>query len=126
MNNIERFEHSYLMLLHWLEAIHLKHDIVDFFLEEKIKNIALYGMGDLANRLIDSLSGTSVNICYGIDRDAAGTVCRISDIYSLEDVLPIVDAVIVIPFYAYDDIKKSLENKINTRIISIEEVIWSI
>ncbi|XME03786.1 hypothetical protein QYZ88_006310 [Lachnospiraceae bacterium C1.1] len=126
MNNFERFEHSYLMLLHWLEAIHLKHDIVDFFLEEGIKNIALYGMGDLANRIIDSLSGTSVNICYGIDQDVAGTVCRINAIYSLDDALPRVDAIIVMPFYAYDEIKKSLEDKINTRIISIEEVIWSI
>lgn len=126
MSNPERFEHSYLLLLHWLEAIHLHHDIVDYFEEENLTNIALYGMGDLANRVIDSLSGTSVNVCYGIDRDVAGTVCRISEIYSLEDALPRVDAIIVMPFYAYDDIKKSLEEKIDTRIISIEEVIWSI
>ena len=67
-----------------------------------------------------------MKVSYGIDRDIAGTVCRIDEIYSLNDNLPAVDAIVVTPFYAFEAIKEQLEKKIDTGIISIEEVIWSI
>lgn len=122
----ERYQHSYLLLLHWVEALYLKHRVSDFFLEEGYKNIAIYGMGDIANRLLDGLQESDVNVVYGIDRDAAGTVCKLQNIYSLEDELPVVDAIVVTPFYAFNAICNDLSNKTDAKIISIEEVIWSL
>lgn len=122
----ERYQHSYLLLLHWIEALYLSHRVSDYFEEEGYTNIAIYGMGDLANRLMDDLKDSEINVVYGIDRDAAGTVCKIEDIYSLSDELPRVDAIVVTPFHAYDSICNDLKNKTDAKIISIEEVIWSL
>lgn len=126
MSPEERYQHSYLLLLHWVEALYLNHRASDYFLEEGYKNIAIYGMGDLANRLMDDLQDSEINVVYGIDRDAAGTVCKIQDIYSLQDELPNVDAIVVTPFYVFDAICNDLKNKTDAKIISIEEVIWSL
>lgn len=126
MTTEERYQHSYLLLLHWIESLYLGHSVSDFFIEEGYKKIAIYGMGDLANRLMDALADSGVQILYGIDRDAAGTVCKIKDIYCLEDDFPEADVIVVTPFYAYDSIYASLHKKTNIPIISIEEVIWSL
>ena len=83
-------------------------------------------MGDLANRLYEDLEKTEVKVQYGIDRDVCNTISRISQIYALEDSLEEVDAVVVTPFYAMGSIKKTLEQKVNCPIISLEEVVWSI
>lgn len=126
MTTEERYQHSYLLLLHWIESVYLGHNVSDFFIEEGYKKIAIYGMGDLANRLMDALADSGVQILYGIDRDAAGTVCKIKDIYSLEDDFPDADVIVVTPFYVYDSIYELLHKKTNIPILSIEEVIWSL
>ena len=126
MTTEERYQHSYLLLLHWIESLYLGHSVSDFFIEEGYKKIAIYGMGDLANRLMDALTDSEIRVLYGIDRDAAGTVCKIKDIYSLEDDFPEADVIVVTPFYAYDSIYESLHKKTTIPIISIEEVIWSL
>ena len=48
------------------------------------------------------------------------------NIYSLNDKLPKVDAVVITPFYAFDSIRNDLKNKMDAKIVSIEEVIWSL
>lgn len=126
MTTEERYQHAYLLLLHWLEALYLKHSAAEFFVDAGYGKIAIYGMGDLANRLIDDLRGSAVEVCYGIDRDPAGTVCGIEMIYSPDDVLPAVDAVVVTPFYAFDAVRESMGGKPGCSLISIEEVIWSL
>lgn len=122
----ERYFHAYLMQGHWLEALYRGHRASEYFTDLGYKSIAIYGMGDLANRLLDDLAGSEVRVCYGIDRDAAGTVCGMENVYGPEDRLPGVDVIVVTPFYAFEAIRKELEKKVSCPIVSIEEVIWSI
>lgn len=122
----ERYQHAYLMLLHWMEALQSGHSAAEYFTDAGYGSIAIYGMGDLANRLMEDLQGSGVRVCYGIDSDVARTVSRIGDIYSLKDGLPRVDAVVVTPFYAFDRICEDLKGKLDCPFVSIEEVIWSI
>lgn len=125
MSAEERYQHAYLMVVHWIEALYLNHRVSEYFADMGYNRIAIYGMGDLANRLIDDLQDSQIQVCYGIDRDAAGTVCRIGDIYSPDDELMTVDAVVVTPFYAFEKICQNIKGRINCPVISIEEVIWS-
>ena len=122
----DKFKDFFLLLCHWLEAKNYGGSTVDYFRSQGYKSIAIYGMGDLANRLYEDLEKTEVKVQYGIDRDVCNTISRISQIYALEDSLEEVDAVVVTPFYAMGSIKKTLEQKVNCPIISLEEVVWSI
>lgn len=116
----------YLLLNHWLEAKNYGHDASEYFEDEDFKYIAIYGMGDLANRLSEDLEKSKVKVRYGIDKDIANSVSRISDVFTLEDELEKVDAVIVTPFFEFDQIKEQLCKNFTCPIISLEEVIWSI
>lgn len=128
MTREERFEHAYFMLLHWIDALSMGYKISDYFEDEDISTIAIYGMGELADRLVNGLKNSEIKILYGIDRDPACSVGNINDIYSTEEKnYPAVDAVIIMPFYDYDNIEEMLRSKVKTdRFISIEEIIWSL
>lgn len=117
----ERYQHAYLMLCHWLEALYLGHRVTEYFTDSGYGKIAIYGMGDLANRLLDDLHDSTIQVCYGIDRDVAGTVCKIENIFSIDDVLPTVDVVIVTPFYAFENIYEDLRKKIDCPIIRLKK-----
>lgn len=116
----------YLLLNHWLEAKHFGHNAAEYFVEEGYKNIAIYGMGDLANRLCEDLANSKICVSYGIDRDVAVSISRLSEVYAPEDELKAVDVVVVTPFHAYESINIQLREKLSCPIISLEEVIWSI
>lgn len=83
-------------------------------------------MAELGNRLFEELSGSTVSVDYGIDKDVCCTIARIDAVYSPEDDLPEVDAIVVTPYSSFDSIKGTLEKKIKCPIISLEEIIWSI
>lgn len=121
-----RYTDNYFLLNHWLEAKNNGKSTADFFLENGYRDMAIYGMGELANRLCEELQGTEVHVRYGIDREPCGTVSRMDRIYTPDEKLEDVDAVIVTPFYAMESIRSALKEKVSCPILSIEEVVWSL
>lgn len=122
----DKFYDDYQLLSHWMEIKNKGRSLVEYFRLKGYRNIAIYGMGELANRLCEELEGTDVCVKYGIDREVAGTISRMDQIFSPDDSLELVDAVIVTPFYAMDSIRDTLRKKINCPIVSLEEVVWSL
>ena len=84
------------------------------------KKIAIYGMGILGQCLYDELEESSVDIVYAIDRNAA-YIQDLLDIKHPSEILEEVDAVIVTSLYYYEEIKQTMEKKMNCPIISISE-----
>lgn len=123
-NNKEYFQ--YQLMNNWIMHLHEGKSIADYFREEGIKNIAIYGLGDISNRIFEELEGSDISILYGIDRDLSITNSQIPEVYTLDDDLKEVDAIVVTPFYAYEDIMKALTKKKRFRVISIEEIIYSL
>lgn len=116
----------YLLLSHWLEAKIHGHSTAEYFADEGYKTIAIYGMGELANRLYEDLERTDIVVRYGIDRDVAVSVSRIAEVFTLEDDLEQVDAIVVTPFFAFKTIRENLRKKITCPVLSLEEIVWSI
>lgn len=114
------------LLNHWLELKSEGKSIVTYFKEKGYQHIAIYGMAELANRLSEELSGSSVYVDYGIDRDVSCSIARIDKVYFPEDDLPEIDAIIVTPYFSFLPIKEILEKKVDCPIISLEEVVWSV
>lgn len=118
-------KHLTLMLLlnEWLKIKQRGEDISDYFKKRNIKNIAIYGLSYVGERLYDELDGTNINIKYAIDRKINKT-CKNIKIISPGEELPEVDAVIVTPVFYYDEIKIGLQEKVTGQIISIEDIIY--
>lgn len=123
---IEILSDHFQLLNHWLEIKHEGKSVSSYFEEMGYHHIAIYGMAELANRLSEDLSGSSICIDYGIDRDICCSITRIDKVYYPEDDLPETDAVIVTPYSSFETIKRIVEKKVSCPIISLEEVIWSI
>lgn len=123
---IEILSDHFQLLNHWLEIKHEGKSVVSYFEEMGYHHIAIYGMAELANRLSEDLSGSSICIDYGIDKDICCSIARIDKVYYPEDDLPETDVVIVTPYSSFETIKRIIEKKVSCPIISLEEVIWSI
>lgn len=122
----DRFYDNYMLLSHWMEMKNHGRSSLDYFHTMQYKDIAIYGMGEMANRLCEELEGTDVCVKYGIDREVCGTVSRMDRIYFPGEMLEPVDAVIVTPFYAMESIRGMLAKKMTCPIVSLEEVVWSL
>ncbi len=123
---IEVLSDHFQLLNHWLEVKNEGKSIATYFEEMGYYHIAIYGMAELANRLSEELSESSIYIDYGIDRDICCSIARIDKVYFPDDNLPEIDAIIVTPYSSFESIKTILAEKVNCPIISLEEVIWSI
>jgi len=109
------------ILCEWINAKNQNHLIQNYFHDENIKSIAIYGMSHLGITLLYELMGTDINILYAIDRNPNLDVPI--KVYSPDDELPVVDAIVVTAFTFFDDIETNLKRKVNYRIISLEDIV---
>lgn len=123
---IDKYIDHFQLLNHWLEVKNEGKSVAVYFEEMGYKHIAIYGMAELGNRLCEDLANSSIYIDYGIDRDVCCCIARIAEVYSPEDELPEVDAIVVTPYSVFEEIKNDLEKRIKCPIISLESVVWSV
>ena len=118
----DKFYSYYTILNEWMKIRERGRSLAEFFGDRGIRTIAVYGIADMGRHLQKELEGSSVEITYAIDKNA-GNVRAAVDVYSLEDELPLVDAVVVTVTYDFDNIKRMLERQVKCPIISLEEVV---
>lgn len=112
---------NYMLLIEWLSWKNQGKSVSEWLLRHGIKTIAIYGMGELGNRLYEELKNSNgeIKMVYAVDKDILFSFSELP-ILSLEDDLPKTDAIIVTPFFAFNSIEKELKNKIpDVSIISL-------
>ncbi|MEZ3435955.1 MAG: hypothetical protein K1W34_15310 [Lachnospiraceae bacterium] len=106
----------------WIQSYQSCKRIGNYLKKKEIKEVAVYGMGELGKCLIKALEDENITVKYVIDRNnyrAFGTyLC-----YSPLDALPEVQAIIITPVSDYNNIAKQLEEKINASLISLDHMI---
>jgi lactate dehydrogenase-like 2-hydroxyacid dehydrogenase len=125
--NCGKYKKYFRILDKWLEINESGRSLEEYFTENGFKNIAVYGMGKIGVHLTKGLQGCSkVKITYGIDKSVKNLMLGGCPIYTLDDHLADVDAVIVTAVFAYDEVKGELEKKLNCPIVSLEDVMESL
>lgn len=104
-----RFKYLYDVSFAWLELEKTGKHIADFFYNNGLKRIAIYGMGKVGRMLLDEFHNTDIQVLYAVDRKAEFMNEKI-DIYSPEDILPKADA-IVITVADYNEVVKQLKTE---------------
>lgn len=122
---VDKFKSYYNMLNQWLILKQEGKSLEKYFVDNGYKTVAIYGMGEMGNRLYDELKGSSVTVKYAIDKDAANTYSEL-DVFDLEDDLEAVDAVVVTAVFAFDEIEEKLTESIDYPIISLEDVVYDV
>ena len=125
---IERLRPYYNILNHWLLLKQQHKSVEGYFTDNSIHTIAIYGIAELGKRLyIDIAEMPSVEVVYVIDLgigEAIKAVFPDIKVLSMNDDLPKVDAIIVTPVFAFEEIKRDLSQRTNTHVVSIEEVVF--
>lgn len=111
----------YNMLNKWMKQKEKEVLIAEKLKQKGIKEIAIYGMGDIARHLQHELKDTDVTVKYAIDKSKLSVIDI--DTYLPDSELPQVDAVIVTPILEYEYICKFLKHKISCPVICIADLI---
>lgn len=121
---VDKFKSYYNMLNQWLMLKQEGKSLEKYFVDNDIKTIAIYGMGEMGNRLYDELkNSTEVTVKYAIDQNAASTYSEI-DVIDKEDEYEEVDAIIVTAIFAFDEIEEEISTKVDFPVISLEDVVF--
>ncbi len=124
-NKVNKFRSYYEMLNRWLVLKLNNEKIETYFLNNGYKKLAIYGMGEMGNRLLEDLTGSDVEIVYGIDKNISGVISKL-EVFQPDEDFPEADVIVVTAVFDYDEIQKNLSSKCNINIISIEDVIYGI
>lgn len=84
----------FLMMNQWVKVKQEDKNISEYFEENNIKRIAIYGMSYVGERLIEELKVSNIEVAYGIDREAKALNMDV-EVVTLDDDLKEVDAVVV-------------------------------
>lgn len=123
--NAEKFQMLFQMMDQWVRLKQEGVNLSRFFVENGYKKIAIYGMGLAGETLSNELRGTGVEVAYAIDRNKYGVATDL-DVYSPDEDIPEVDAIIVSAIAYFDEVLTKLEGKMDCPIISLEDVVYNV
>lgn len=109
----------------WMELKEKGSSIADYLNRKNIKTVAIYGFAMMGKHVLRELEDSSIEVKYMIDRNTSRHNTPI-EIKKPDDKLSYVDAVIVTPILEFSSISKSMKERLDTRYISIEELIYEL
>lgn len=115
----------FLMMNQWVKVKQEGKNLSSYFQKNGYKKIAIYGMSYAGETLLDELKDSSIEVAYGIDRNADGIYADV-DIVSVDDILEAVDVIVVTAITFYDEIEEQLRIKVDCPIISLEDILYEI
>lgn len=124
-NPTKKFELGFRVLSKWLAIKQKNKSLEEFFLDNNISKIGIYGYGKLGERLFEELKGTSVEVVYILDKVLAGkcveniAICNIETEFKWFDA----DVIVVTPVQEYWSILQKLSQKTTIPILSLEDVV---
>lgn len=123
MGKAYKFKSYYNMLNLWLAAKNSGKNLEEYFAENGYRTVALYGMGEMGVRLEEELRNSAIEIKYGIDKNGKSPFDTMP-VYSMNDEnLPEVDAIVVTAVFAFEEIKRQLEEKVQCPVLSLADVV---
>lgn len=87
------------------------------------RSIAIYGFADIGKHVYRALENSDIKVCYGVDLRQNGQYEKIM-VKKPDDDLESVDVMIVTALMDYEEIKKSLEVRLDFPIVSLEEILY--
>ena len=113
------------MMNQWVRVKQEGKDLASYLEAKGYKRIAVYRMSFAGETLIEEFKGSSIEVIYGIDKNADSIYADV-DVFPVENDLPQVDAVIVTAITFFDEIEEKLSAKLDCPIISLEDILYEV
>lgn len=124
-DNQKKMKEFYELLVDWLAIRQKNKSLVSYFTNNHYKTVAIYGMKELGERLLEELRGDEVEVKYIIDKNAEEIYADL-DVFTPDDALEDVDVVVVTAIHYFDEIEEHMRDKVNCPIVSLEDIIYAI
>jgi len=121
-NRIKRNAQNFRLACKWIAIIQSGKHIKDYFTEQGIETVAVYGLGELGKCLLLELEQSDIKIAYLIDKNQNRKIEKYA-FFSSEEYLPEVQAIVVTPSYDFTEISENLKKHTKTEILSIEDIL---
>lgn len=118
----ERYRCYWIVLHQWMLLRENGISIGEYLYQKGIRKVAIYGMGMLGLHLVKELENSPLEILCGIDR-AAEELHQTFPLVTPGEPIGEVDAIIVTPVYAFDEIYTILQTKYHSKILSLMELV---
>ncbi len=118
----ERHMALFMLMNRWVKAKQENRSIAEYLLKNGYNNIAIYGMSYVGETLLNELTGSEIDVKYAIDKKANEMYSDI-ELFSPDDKLKEVDAVIVTAITFYEEIEEMLAEKMDCPILSLENIL---
>ena len=115
----------YNLLVEWLNLKQQGVNLKEYFENNGYKTVAVYGMKELGERLVDELNSTGIEVRYVVDRNKDSVVTYLPK-YTPDEELPEVDVMVVTAVYYYGEIAKEMEEKVTFHVVSLEDVVYGL
>ena len=122
---VDKFKGYYNMLNQWLILKQEGKCLSEYFKANGYQTIAIYGMGEMGNRLYEELKKSDIEIKYAVDKNAASTYSELDVIEPEDDFAP-VDVIVVTATFAFEEIEEELSERVDFPIISLEDVVYEV
>ncbi|MDF2541073.1 MAG: hypothetical protein K0S47_791 [Herbinix sp.] len=124
-DRVKKFKGYYNLLNQWLLLKQDNKSLENYFNSNGYHKIAIYGMGELGNRLYEDLKQTNIKVAYAIDKKPGNTYSEL-EVYDMDADLEEVDVIVISAIFAFEEINEELSQKVNTPIISLEDIIFGL
>ena len=118
----QMFEGLYRQMNEWFAQEQKGNTLVKYLEKNNYNKIAIYGMGDAANRVFDSVQGSDVEIVF--EADKARSLYSDVPLLTLEDEFPKVDLIIATNFMSFENVKEKLEQKGKCDVKLLQNIIF--
>lgn len=125
LKKVDKFNGYYNLLNRWLSLKQEGKSIDKYFIDNKIKKIAIYGMGEIGARLYYELKDSDIELSYAIDSNSLAAYSEL-EVYNLEDKLPDTELIVVTAIFDFDEIESKLSEITNIKIVSLEDIVYYI
>lgn len=109
----------------WVKVKQERASLPEYFHHNGMRNIAIYGFGAVGQLLKNELKGSDISATYIIDRNTNSWSAE-DKIYTPDDELPDVDAIVVTAVTYFDEIEKMLSPKMKCPIVSLEDILFDL
>lgn len=122
---VDKYKLYYCLNNKWISLKESNKRLSRYFVENQMRSIAVYGLGDIGLNLCDEITKDGIEVKYAFDRSLIRYDSLIP-IRRLEDELEEVDAVVVTIPDEFEVIRNSLQEKFVCPIISIDDIVYSV
>ena len=122
-DQINKLSEFYNLLIQWVSLKERGITAGDFMRRNGYRTAAVYGMKELGELLYEELKNAGIRVEYVIDQVRESIFIDVPVLKPEEPLYP-VDVIIVTAVHYFEEIRESLQNKVDCPILSLEDVLF--